>query len=179
MGKGFFVSVLRLDENAEQRIQGASRAIKRMLGHEPVEEMAPHISLIPADTIGERELVDHVGQVVAEQGPLEVKFSHFGWFDVGVLFLGVTPTGDLLEFHRRIHEASAPSPHAQWIGLYKPEAWTPHCTLVTGLSSADAGPALQEASELLRLPIRATCRSIEIVEIAETTRRSVCHFLIP
>jgi 2'-5' RNA ligase len=178
LNKGFFVSVLRFDEGSERRIREASRAIGRTLGRESVDNMAPHISLIPTDTLGERELVDRVGQVVAAQKPFKVSLSHFGWFEVGVLFLGVTPTRRLLELHRQIHEASSPSPNAQWIDLYKPEAWVPHCTLVTRLALAEAGPALHEAAKLLDLPLRASCQSVEVIEIAEDVLRSIRRFPI-
>jgi 2'-5' RNA ligase len=175
----FHVSVLRFDPVAEQQIRGASLAIRRALRAKEEEASPPHVSLIPSDTLEERELIDRVRGVIANQAPLDVTVAHLGWFSSGVLFLGVTPTTELLDLHRRVHAASAPSSKAKYIDLYKPGAWVPHCTLATGVSDDAAARAMRAAIEQLRLPHTARCTSLELVEIAGTAKRTVATFRLP
>jgi len=168
MTDSVFVTVLRFDEASERCIREGCATIARCLGRVPSEDVGPHISLIPTDAADERALVEQLAAAVSDAPPLRVVLSHLGWFPGGVLFLGATPTRELLEFHRRIHHACAPSPAAQWIELYQPGAWVPHCTLAMNVPTAALGDTQDGATAVFDLPMVTFPSCVELLLIDES-----------
>lgn len=179
MTDSVFVTVLRFDEASERRIREGRAAILRCVGRRVAEDVGPHVSLIPTDASDEDALVGRLVAAVVDAPPLRVVLSHLGWFSGGVLFLGVTPTRELLEFHRLIHRACAPSPTAKWIDLYQPGAWVPHCTLAMGVPATARGDAQAAATASFDLPIVVTPSCMELVIIDESRVESRHTFPLP
>lgn len=166
------VSVLRMDADSEEHIRQAMLRVSRLLKRD-VADISPHISLIPTDFGDERSLLDRIQQLTASTPAFDVVLSHVGWFPGGVAFLGATPTRFLLAFHQQCHDLSEASPQAQWIDLYQPGAWIPHCTVAMGVPDQLRADAMETVFDSLELPIRATCVSVELIQMKRHSTRSV------
>jgi 2'-5' RNA ligase len=122
----------------------------------------PHVSLTVSEGASVADLVDALGGV-GDDGLPDLTLSSVGMFTAPapVLFLGVTPTTELLALHRRVHGRVASIGSWQW-PLYAPAFWVPHCTLaMRPRSLADAAFLLAAAP----LPIEARAVAIRVVEV--------------
>ncbi|RUA16368.1 MAG: hypothetical protein DSY55_04250 [Clostridia bacterium] len=97
--------------------------------------------------------------------PFPIQIPHIGAFvDVrNVVFLGVTPSRELLKRHRDIlklcrHHASVLSPY------YLPDRWTPHITLSFDLTQDQSLGVLSLGWEMA-LPIHGEVRSVQLIEL--------------
>ncbi len=179
MTDSVFFTVLRFDKASERCIREGCAAIARCLGRVPSEDVGPHLSLIPTDAADERALVEQLAAAVSDAPPLRVVLSHLEWFPGGVLSLGATPTRELLELHRLIHHACAPSPVAQWIELYQPGAWVPHCTLAMNVPATGRDAVQKEAIAAFKLPMVTFPSCVELLLIDESRVESRHTFPLP
>ncbi|MEU4780367.1 2'-5' RNA ligase family protein [Micromonospora sp. NPDC023633] len=147
---------LYLDTDGTRRI----RVLWDALESEGVQSMRslleqrhrPHVSLAVAPRLDpERVAAALRGTVVA--APLRLRFEHAGQFVGRVLWLGPTPTVELLAHHARVHGRLAEA----GIGLvehYQPGRWVPHCTLSMRVPNALMAAAVRRCLEVL--PLEAT-----------------------
>ncbi|MFG2009594.1 2'-5' RNA ligase family protein [Micromonospora sp. NPDC048868] len=147
---------LYLDTDATRRI----RVLWDALESEGVQSMRslleqrhrPHVSLAVATRFDpERVAAALRGTVVA--APLRLSFEHAGQFVGRVLWLGPTPTAELLAHHARVHDRLTEA----GIGLvehYRPGRWVPHCTLSMRVPNALMAAAVRRCLEML--PLEAT-----------------------
>ncbi|MEU7932848.1 2'-5' RNA ligase family protein [Micromonospora echinofusca] len=147
---------LYLDTDATRRI----RVLWDALESEGVQSMRslleqrhrPHVSLAVAPRFDpERVAAALRGTVVA--APLRLSFEHTGQFVGRVLWLGPTPTVELLAHHARVHgrlaEAGIPL-----VEHYQPGRWVPHCTLSMRVPNVLMAAAVRRCLEVL--PLEAT-----------------------
>ena len=167
------VSVLRFDANSEQLIRETTSAIQRALGRASSEDIGPHISLIPSNTRDETALIERLQAMANETPTFELRFAHLGWFPGGVLFLGATPTAELMDLHQRIHGMSDAGPDTLWLDLYEPGRWVPHCTLAVGVPDDKVSDALAEATRLVALPLDVRCTAVELVALFSSVIESI------
>jgi 2'-5' RNA ligase len=121
----------------------------------------PHVSLTVADHLDPGRLAV-LRLVLAERRP-DLHLTTLGTFPGGdgVLFLGATPTPDLLGFHTRVHQALA-GQSARHSPYYLPGRWVPHCTLARGLEPAQTATALRLLHDFQ--PITATLMGAGLID---------------
>ena len=120
----------------------------------------PHLSLASADRLDPPQVAAALGELPAAP-PLRVELAHVGQFVGRVLWLGPTPTAELLGHHAAVHARLVAAgvdvdPH------YRPGAWVPHCTV----SMRVPRPALAEAVRLCLevLPVPATLAGAAVTD---------------
>ncbi|NJP34340.1 2'-5' RNA ligase family protein [Micromonospora thermarum] len=147
---------LYLDTDATRRI----RVLWDALEAEGVQSMRslleqrhrPHVSLAVAPRLDPEQVAEALtGCVVAE--PLRLEFQYAGQFVGRVLWLGVTPTAELLAHHRRVHDRLAGA-GVTLAEHYRPGRWVPHCTLSMRVPNALMAAAVRRCLEML--PLSAT-----------------------
>ncbi|MER7441966.1 2'-5' RNA ligase family protein [Micromonospora avicenniae] len=147
---------LYLDTDASRRI----RVLWDALESEGVQSMRslleqrhrPHVSLAVAPRFDpERVGAALRGMVVG--APLRLSFEHVGQFVGRVLWLGPTPTAELLAHHRQVHARLAAAGVAL-VEHYQPGRWVPHCTLSMRVPNALMAAAVRRCLEML--PLEAT-----------------------
>lgn len=173
MTESCIVAELRFDAETDTAVRQRLHAVHQFLGKDDPEAFHPHVSLIPSKSCDEANCLQQIHEVIAEAPPIEVSFSHWGWFPSGVAFLGVTPTQRLLDLHGVVHTILAPSSETPWIDLYCPGAWVPHCTMATGLSVSDGMRAIGYLSASFDVPLRGTCVSVNLIQLAGSSVRQV------
>ncbi|MBF9127533.1 2'-5' RNA ligase family protein [Plantactinospora sp. S1510] len=162
---------LYLDTDATRRI----RVLWEALESEGVQSMRsllgqrhrPHVSLAVAPRLDPEQVAGALaGTVVA--APLRLSFQYAGQFVGRVVWLGPTPTAELLTHqetvHTRLVQAGVPvSEH------YRPGRWVPHCTLSMRVPNAAMAAAVRRCLEVL--PIEATVVGAAVVDHA----RDIVH----
>lgn len=162
---------LYLDTDATRRI----RVLWDALESEGVQSLRgllrqrhrPHVSLAVAPQLDpERVAAALRGTVVA--APLRLTFQYAGQFVGRVLWLGPTPTPDLLAHHRRVYDRLTDA------GIvldeqYRPGAWVPHCTLSMRVPNTLMAAAVRRCLEVL--PLEATVVGAAVADHA----RDICH----
>ncbi|MFY1672300.1 2'-5' RNA ligase family protein [Plantactinospora sp. WMMB334] len=159
-----------LDTDATRRI----RVLWDTLESEGVQSLRslgprhrPHVSLAVAaqldpDAVGEAL----AGTVVAP--PLRLSLQYAGQFVGRVLWLGPSPSPELLAHHATVHAqlTSAGVPVSE---LYQPGRWVPHCTLSMRVPNALMAVAVRRCLEVL--PIEATVVGAALVDYARDIAR--------
>jgi 2'-5' RNA ligase len=162
---------LYLDTDATRRI----RVLWEALESEGVQSMRsllgqrhrPHVSLAVAPQLDPDQVAGALaGTVVA--APLRLSFQYAGQFVGRVLWLGPTPTAELLTHQETVHtgllRAGVPvSEH------YRPGRWVPHCTLSMRVPNVLMAAAVRRCLEVL--PIEATVVAAAVVDHA----RGIVH----
>ncbi|MFF5173215.1 2'-5' RNA ligase family protein [Micromonospora sp. NPDC000089] len=147
---------LYLDTDATRRI----RALWDALEDEGVQSLRslldrrhrPHVSLAVAPRFDPDAVAEALaGTVVA--APLRLSFQYAGQFVGRVLWLGATPTAELLAHHALVHERLARA-GVELTGHYRPGRWVPHCTLSMRVPNALLTAAVRRCLEVL--PVEAT-----------------------
>ncbi|MFJ6197863.1 2'-5' RNA ligase family protein [Micromonospora sp. NPDC092111] len=162
---------LYLDTDATRRI----RALWDALEAEGVQSLRsllaqrhrPHVSLAVAPRLDPDRVAEALtGTVVA--APLRLGFQHAGQFVGRVLWLGVTPTADLLAHHALVHDRLAGA-GVELAEHYRPGRWVPHCTLSMRVSNTLMAAAVRRCLEVL--PLEATVVGAAVVDHA----RDICR----
>ncbi|MEU8254480.1 2'-5' RNA ligase family protein [Micromonospora inaquosa] len=162
---------LYLDRDATRRI----RVLWDALEAEGVQSMRslleqrhrPHVSLTVAPRFDPEQVAAALqGTVVA--APLRLDFQHAGQFVGRVLWLGPTPTPELLAHHRLVHDrlTAAGIPLAEH---YQPARWVPHCTLSMRVPNTLMAAAVRRCLEVL--PLAATVVGAALTDHA----RGIAH----
>ncbi|GAA0482156.1 2'-5' RNA ligase [Paractinoplanes deccanensis] len=153
---------LYLDVDATRRI----RTLWRALEEEGVPTLAsllndkhrPHVSLAAARTLPPEEVVAALSDMVVAR-PLPVRLDFVGQFVGRVLWLGVTPTVELLSHHREVHDRLARAGVETW-ELYRPGKWVPHCTVSMRVPNPVMAVAVRRCLEMLPVPARVAGASV-------------------
>ncbi|MEU6024514.1 2'-5' RNA ligase family protein [Micromonospora sp. NPDC048871] len=127
----------------------------------------PHVSLAVAPRFDPQRVAAALeGTTVA--APLRLSFQYVGQFVGRVLWLGLAPTVELLEHHRRVHDrlTAAGIPLTEH---YRPGNWIPHCTLSMRVPNTLLTPAIRRCLEIL--PLEATITSAALTDHA----RNISH----
>jgi 2'-5' RNA ligase superfamily len=112
----------------------------------------PHVSVATAPRLDPEAVAAALaGTVVAV--PLRLHFQYVGQFVGRVLWLGPSPTPDLLAHQARLHDRLTAAGVA--VGEhYRPGRWVPHCTLSMRVPNTLVAVAVRRCLEVL--PIDAT-----------------------
>ncbi|MFI5839010.1 2'-5' RNA ligase family protein [Catenuloplanes sp. NPDC051500] len=155
-----------LDTDANRRI----KTLWRSLEAEGVPTMAgllgnrhrPHVSLAAAPRLDPDVVAEALdGLEVGTGHSLSMDFS--GQFVGRVLWLGVTPTEELLAHHRAVHERLAAAGVEVW-EHYLPGRWVPHCTVSMRVPNAQMAHAVRRCIEVL--PLKATVTGAAVTDHA-------------
>ncbi|MDG4788843.1 2'-5' RNA ligase family protein [Micromonospora sp. WMMD1102] len=139
------------------------QSLRSMLG----QRHRPHVSLAVAPRLDPDEVAEALsGTVVAP--PLPLSFQYAGQFVGRVLWLGPSPTPELLAHQAMVHE------RLTWAGvpvseLYRPGRWVPHCTLSMRVPNALMAAAVRRCLEVL--PVEATVVGAAVVDYARDIAR--------
>ena len=157
---------LFLDVDATRRI----RTLWQALEAEGVPTLAtlleqkhrPHVSLAVARTLPPADVVSALdGLRVAV--PLELGLDFVGQFVGRVLWLGVTPTAELLAHHAAVQERLSAAGVEPW-DLYRPGRWVPHCTVSMRVPNPLMAVAIRRCLEML--PVRAVVSGASVTDHA-------------
>jgi 2'-5' RNA ligase len=162
---------LYLDTDATRRI----RVLWEALESEGVQSLRsllgqrhrPHVSLAVAPRLDPDQVVEALaGTAVA--APLRLSFQYAGQFVGRVLWLGPTPTAELLAHQEAIHTrlVAAGVPVSEH---YRPGRWAPHCTLSMRVPNPLMGVSVRRCLEVL--PIEATVVGAAVTDHA----RDIAH----
>jgi hypothetical protein len=131
----------------------------------------PHLSLAVAEELDPHAVAAALdGFTVAP--PLTIELQYVGTFVGRVLWLGPTPTGELLAHHAAVHRRLTAGGVAV-AESYRPGAWVPHCTLSMRVPLRLMSDALRLCLDVL--PITATLSSAAVADHA----RGIHHPLPP
>jgi 2'-5' RNA ligase len=162
---------LYLDAEATRRV----RALWQALEAEGVPTLAsllnerhrPHVSLAAATRLAPDAVAAALdGLVVAR--PLTLHLDSVGQFVGRVLWLGVTPTAELLDHHLVVHDRLAAGGVEVW-DLYRPGRWVPHCTVSLRVPNPAMAVAVRRCLEIL--PLRATVVGAAVTDHARNVSR--------
>ena len=173
-----FAVELRFDALAEERIRNAWNIIHEAgIGSSLLDAgYRPHISLGVCNRLDPNAFEAELASFAAGVTPFGLSLSSVGVFPgaEGVVFLGVTVTGRLLEVHAAFHKifkkrAREQSEH------YAIGKWIPHCTLAFGLSERQIAEAVKICRKI-HLPIFAEVREIGLVEASPNSCDALCLY---
>ncbi len=157
---------LYLDVDATRRV----RTLWRALEAEGIPTLAslwndkhrPHVSLAAARTLSPDAVATALTGVDVGRGR-SLQMDFVGQFVGRVLWLGVTPTAELLSHHHEIHTRLAAAGVEVW-DLYRPGRWVPHCTVSLRVPNPLMAPAIRRCLEIL--PFHATVTGASVTDHA-------------
>ncbi len=131
---------------------------------------APHITFLITDDRGIDKMKKRLDGI-ARKIPLPVvRFSHIGYFpSSGVVFIGITPTVELMRFHAVIcskfeETDSRISPY------YMPSKWIPHCSIADGVEQISINTSVYKE---IPFPFEARIERLAITEMDHSTGKLV------
>jgi len=172
-----YVFVLTFDPETEATIHAIWQRVSQK-GYPSAleaEGYRPHISLgvYDAESFDIPACYDLIAAYARRTRPFPIQISHLGVFVNmrNVVFLGVTPSRDLLTRHKDLtalcrHHLSGLHPY------YFPDEWTPHITLGFDLSHEQTLGILSLGWEM-GLPISGEVQAVQIVELAAAGARNL------
>jgi hypothetical protein len=122
----------------------------------------PHVSLTAAATLDAAPVTQALAGLVLA-APLPLRLDFVGLFRGRVLWLGVTPTADLLAHHATVSARLAEAGVATY-DEYRPGTWVPHCTVSMRVPHPLIPPALRLCLDTL--PIAATVSGAALADHA-------------
>ncbi|GAB1642280.1 2'-5' RNA ligase family protein [Krasilnikovia sp. MM14-A1259] len=160
---------LYLDVTATRRLRTLWHALESegipTLASLQTEKHRPHVSLAAAARL--EPIADALAGLDLGVG-LTLDLDFVGQFVGRVLWLGVTPTAELLAAHRAVHERLAAAGIEVW-DHYRPGRWVPHCTVSLRVPNPLLSPALRRCLEIL--PVRATVTGASVTDHANDIAR--------
>lgn len=153
---------LYLDVEATRRV----RTLWRALEDEGIPTLAgllnqkhrPHVSLAAARRLSPEAIAAALDGIDVGR-PLRVDMNFVGQFVGRVLWLGVTPTADLLAHHRLVLDRLTTAGVQVW-DLYQPGRWVPHCTISMRVPNPSMAAAIRRCLEVLPLPATVTAAAV-------------------
>jgi 2'-5' RNA ligase len=125
----------------------------------------PHVSLVAADVLDPRVVAAALdGMPVAP--PLRLDFQYVGQFVGRVVWLGPSPTAELLSHHEQVYARLAAA-GIEVYDVYRPGAWVPHCTLSMGVP-ADAACRNRPRQRFQSMITEAVRLALEVLPITAT-----------
>ena len=173
-----FVVELYFDPSTEEGILRAWKAIDETGINSAMLKggYRPHVSLGVCNQLEVNSLTQELSTFAASVTPFRLSFPNIGIFSTseGVVFLGVTVTGQLLNVHARFHKIF--KKHAQeQREYYAVGKWTPHCTLAFGLSEYEIAETVKICRQIA-LPNSTEVKEISVVEVSPTSCRTLYLF---
>jgi 2'-5' RNA ligase len=157
---------LHLDVHATRRLRTLWHALEAegipTLASLLAERHRPHVSLAAAARLEPEPIAAALAGVSLGVG-LTLDLDFVGQFVGRVLWLGVTPTAELLAVHRAVHERLTAAGIEAW-DHYRPGRWVPHCTVSMRVPNPLLGTALRRCLEIL--PVRATVTAASVTDHA-------------
>jgi hypothetical protein len=152
------------DVVAERRLRTLWTALEAAdvptLGNHTHRRHRPHLSLAVADELPPQPVADALAGLGLPP-PLALRFQFLGQFPGGVLWLGPTPTAELLALHAdvvaRLDAAGIPIAE-----LYRPGTWVPHSTLSMTARREAVARAVPVCCDIL--PLHATLTAAAVVD---------------
>ena len=158
---------LYLDTVAERRIRNLWDALEdcgvptlRNLTH---GKHRPHVSLTSAPELDAHAVAEALSGFDPAP-PIELKLDFIGQFLGRVLWLGPTPTPELLAHHAAVHDRLAAA-GIESLDMYRPGRWVPHCTLSMRVPLVKMTDALRLCLDVI--PISATIRGAAVADHAK------------
>jgi 2'-5' RNA ligase len=155
---------LYLDVHATRRIRTLWRALEaegiQTLASLQAERHRPHVSLAAAVKLAPEPVAAALEGLDLGVG-LTLDLDFVGQFVGRVLWLGVTPTAELLAVHRAVHERLTAAGIEAW-EHYRPGRWVPHCTVSMRVPNPRLAVALRRCLEVL--PVRATVTAASVTD---------------
>ena len=166
MQKPHEVLELRFDSATTKVITDVRDQVLTNIGmsHERHGLFTPHLSLASSPSDSFTLAFDQIESLCARYKNLPLKLSHIGAFKGAshTLFLGITPTAELLDLHRELHSLLEQH-RIQQVDFIRPNAFVPHCTLATNITNEHLLQGMR-LLEGLSLPLLATAESLSLVE---------------
>lgn len=124
----------------------------------------PHLTLAIWEELDTDLILKDLMDFAGSHSAFPVTFSSIATFGVesGAVFLGPVITPWLISVHSRIYRTFNDLCESSE-GLYRPECWVPHCSLVLGLDPSAVAGALDTCLEIVHLPIRGWVKEIGIL----------------
>jgi hypothetical protein len=110
----------------------------------------PHLSLVSAEALDPERVAQALADLPAAP-PLRLELGHVGQFVGRVLWLGPTPTSELLAHQAAVHERLAAA-GVTVDEFYRPGAWVPHCTVSMRVPRPVLAEAVRRCLEVLPMP---------------------------
>lgn len=120
----------------------------------------PHLSLAAARRIDPGPVAAALDGVPLGRG-MTLQLDFVGQFIGRVLWLGVTPTAELLGLHHAVHDRLAAQGVEVW-EHYRPGRWVPHCTVSMRVPNPLMAPAVRRCLEYL--PMRAAVTGAAVTD---------------
>lgn len=131
-----YVLELQFDSPSEAFVKNSMQRIKDMgLPSNFLEKsITPHLTLLSSETMLSDECINDLDKLLGKRDSFSLQAVSLGTFanEQGVLFLGVTVTRKLLDFHRSVYSCVSQHEH-QLHPYYIPDRWIPHVTVASQL----------------------------------------------
>lgn len=161
---------LYFDHDTEAAVHHAWRGIREAGLPSPMLDAGyrPHVSfaVYDSETLDVKDIQHRLASYAGAEVSLPVNMPNIGIFptDEGVLYLGVTPTQELIGAHADFHKRfAAYAPELR--PYYQVGSWVPHCTLAFGLSSKECAAVLPLCWRV-PLPLQGQFRGIGIAKVS-------------
>lgn len=142
------------------------------LSHEMFDGVyLPHFTLMIGAVADITKLETALAEYAHQSPPFVISFAYLGVFPTNpsVVFLGLTVTSQLLDYHQAFHQRFA-SYFTEQRAHYLPGHWVPHCTvgfkLAPEIVPDVVAVAQQKSAPLINQPIRV--EKIGIVEVPKS-----------
>ena len=173
-----FVAELYFDASTEARIRGAWKILDEVgiSDSMPKGGYRPHISLGVCDRLETNSLAQELSIFAAGVTPFQLSFPNIGIFSTseGVVYLGATVTGQLLNVHTAFHQIFEKYAKEQR-EYYTVGQWVPHCTLAFGLSEDQIAEAVTVCRQI-GFPVFTEVKGIGLVEVSATGCQTLAAF---
>ncbi len=154
---------LWFDEGAERQIQFvwqslADTGVDKTFANGPIR---PHVTLAHGLELDFNLFVATLRERLETQPTFDLTFTSLGLFDSGILYLAARMTQTLWTLHRDV----AALAEAQGGGsslYYRPDFWTPHCTLAVNLTPEATLEAVRICQKVT--PVSASVTRVGIIE---------------
>lgn len=173
---GYSVS-LWLDEGAEARVRQVWQGLAEAgVGTFTGGTIRPHVTLAHALELEVDPFVTALEGRLESYPAFDLTFPGLGLFvELGILYLSVVMTGALWTLHREVYELALAHggrsrPH------YRPERWTPHCTLAVNLTPE---AMLSAVATCQKLPFPLTVSATRVSVIENPSERELLALPLP
>ena len=154
---------LWFDEHAERQVRAvwqslADAGVDKTFAKGPIR---PHVTLAHGLTLDLEPFVAVLHERLETQPVFDLTFTSLGLFDSGILYLAARMTGALWTLHREVaglaeELGGGSSPY------YRPDFWTPHCTLAVNLTPEATLEAVRVCHKVT--PISALVTRVGVIE---------------
>lgn len=161
-----YAAVIKLDTISSRIVSECWQELARgNIGRYMIDnDYQPHVTLGVCDKLDNQKCFIGFKDFAGAREPFTITLSSFGFFigEESALFLGVTPTKQLIDLHAEFHDTFCR--HAEHVNPYfSPENWVPHCSLAVKMSEFQVAQGV-EVIRSIKLPIKSVATEIAIIE---------------